>query len=773
MANENQFIRGAGMLAVLKVLEGGELYGYAIVEALAKTKGEALHLGQATVYPMLYNLEAKGLVKARWDESGPRPRKYYSLTKAGKTRLAEDADGWSAITRAMASLGLERAAWLRFAAVACMACAALVLPAGPASAAVQQQEAVAENAADAYDRIHQRLTQLYDLAPDESREAFMYQGVIDESMQRWFEQARPLGREFIDATRRPYGRDLDYSQGFDLLLPHYSGQRQLARTARLLAHDAAQRGDRSAAIDYLCAQMALGRQAGSERVVIGSLVSMGIARLGVNSLDEMLDYGLIDRDGAERLAGSREGLAASMRAQMAASIEMESGILVQEVGRLAELDDAGRLARFSQLGINQPIASDAASVEKWKAQASSYNEATKAAVANTDPKAMRGAVEALAARVAAGEFGDFLKVFGADLSQALFRLEIVEAELARQDALLADIVSGKKKPEDFANAARLYQMAAKAAESLSAEQQGTIEALRLAPDKLTDADRREARRAIEALRARVIANVMQASSMSRCVFDQDSHDQTDLLPSMSEGLLGALRVALFDPLLPGERPEDAPSAVDACVAVISAIRHISTDNGLGRALVAQRVGRDVAQALVELDAKGALDAGARERLAKELALLKSDDPFGIRGAIDTERLRISRSAGLRHAAEDDKRAFSRSRLANLSPDSIAFLSAALSLDRAALKAAKCDCPFDGPILDVRPLFDIEAFEKALAQREKLQQRIDAAIEPRDGDAGTALRGMTLTKPVAVEERIAEARADFARLAALVEPKTTK
>ena len=74
---------------------------------------------------------------------------------------------------------------------------------------------------------------------------------------------------------------------------------------------------------------------------------------------------------------------------------------------------------------------------------------------------------------------------------------------------------------------------------------------------------------------------------------------------------------------------------------------------------------------------------------------------------------------------------------------------------------------------MRPLFDIEAFEKALAQREKLQQRIDAAIEPRDGDAGTALRGLTPTKPVAVEERIAEARADFARLAALVEPKTTK
>lgn len=114
MGADDQFIRGAGMLAVLKVLEAGELYGYAIVEALTRTKGNALHLGQSTVYPMLYNLEAKGLVKARWDESGARPRKYYSLTKAGKTRLAEDTDQWREITKAMASLGLAKLGFSRF-----------------------------------------------------------------------------------------------------------------------------------------------------------------------------------------------------------------------------------------------------------------------------------------------------------------------------------------------------------------------------------------------------------------------------------------------------------------------------------------------------------------------------------------------------------------------------------------------------------------------------------------------------------------------------------
>ena len=92
------------------------------------------------------------------------------------------------------------------------ACAALLLPASPASAASQQQ-ASQESAVDAYDRIHQRLTQLYDLAPDESREAFMYQGVSDESMQRGLELALPDGSIVLlpawpkswDARFRLYG----------------------------------------------------------------------------------------------------------------------------------------------------------------------------------------------------------------------------------------------------------------------------------------------------------------------------------------------------------------------------------------------------------------------------------------------------------------------------------------------------------------------------------------------------------------------------------------
>ena len=59
---EGEFLRGAGPVAVLKLLERGEMYGYEIVEALEKRTDGVLAMGQSTLYPMLYNLEAKGFV---------------------------------------------------------------------------------------------------------------------------------------------------------------------------------------------------------------------------------------------------------------------------------------------------------------------------------------------------------------------------------------------------------------------------------------------------------------------------------------------------------------------------------------------------------------------------------------------------------------------------------------------------------------------------------------------------------------------------------------
>ena len=106
MRVEKELMRGAGPLAVLHLLSTGEKYGYELIERLDKGTDGVLDMGQSTLYPMLYNLEAKGLISSRMDETGSRPRRYYSLTDKGKTRLNEDAKQWQALLRAMTSLGL-------------------------------------------------------------------------------------------------------------------------------------------------------------------------------------------------------------------------------------------------------------------------------------------------------------------------------------------------------------------------------------------------------------------------------------------------------------------------------------------------------------------------------------------------------------------------------------------------------------------------------------------------------------------------------------------
>ena len=103
---EREMMRGAGPTAVLKLLSSGEKYGYELVEALSRQTDGVLAMGQSTLYPLLYNLEAKGLVKARLDEAGPRTRKYYRLTQKGQRKLAADTKQWRALFGAMRLLGV-------------------------------------------------------------------------------------------------------------------------------------------------------------------------------------------------------------------------------------------------------------------------------------------------------------------------------------------------------------------------------------------------------------------------------------------------------------------------------------------------------------------------------------------------------------------------------------------------------------------------------------------------------------------------------------------
>ncbi|MEM9412028.1 MAG: helix-turn-helix transcriptional regulator, partial [Planctomycetota bacterium] len=80
-----------------------------IVESLASQSNGVFELGQSTLYPMLYNLESKGLVTSQQKE-GPngRMRRYYKLTVKGKKKLDEDRQQWAALVEGLGALGVTR-----------------------------------------------------------------------------------------------------------------------------------------------------------------------------------------------------------------------------------------------------------------------------------------------------------------------------------------------------------------------------------------------------------------------------------------------------------------------------------------------------------------------------------------------------------------------------------------------------------------------------------------------------------------------------------------
>jgi PadR family transcriptional regulator PadR len=107
MRIERELMRGAGPTAVLRLLSASEMYGYELVEALSRQTDGVLAMGQSTLYPLLYNLEAKGLIEATWHEAdNGRDRKYYRLTGKGKKRLKADTEQWNALASAMQAIGV-------------------------------------------------------------------------------------------------------------------------------------------------------------------------------------------------------------------------------------------------------------------------------------------------------------------------------------------------------------------------------------------------------------------------------------------------------------------------------------------------------------------------------------------------------------------------------------------------------------------------------------------------------------------------------------------
>jgi transcriptional regulator len=100
-APEAELLQGTLDLLILKVLALEPLHGYGIAQRLQQISRDALQIRQGSLYPALYRLEKRGVLKAHWKTVGGREAKFYSLTKAGEQQLETEQAGWERLCSAV------------------------------------------------------------------------------------------------------------------------------------------------------------------------------------------------------------------------------------------------------------------------------------------------------------------------------------------------------------------------------------------------------------------------------------------------------------------------------------------------------------------------------------------------------------------------------------------------------------------------------------------------------------------------------------------------
>jgi len=91
-----EVLQGTLDLLVLKTLDSmGPMHGLGIALRIQQVSEDLLQLNQGTLYPALLRLEQRGWIASKWGVSeNNRKAKYYSLTRAGRRQLVEEAESW-------------------------------------------------------------------------------------------------------------------------------------------------------------------------------------------------------------------------------------------------------------------------------------------------------------------------------------------------------------------------------------------------------------------------------------------------------------------------------------------------------------------------------------------------------------------------------------------------------------------------------------------------------------------------------------------------------
>ncbi len=94
--------KGSAEMIVLSLLEQRQRHGYELAKLIELRSEGKLEFHVASLYPMLYRMEARKWVEGRWVEKPDERRKrYYRITQAGRKVLKAQRESLREFLRAL------------------------------------------------------------------------------------------------------------------------------------------------------------------------------------------------------------------------------------------------------------------------------------------------------------------------------------------------------------------------------------------------------------------------------------------------------------------------------------------------------------------------------------------------------------------------------------------------------------------------------------------------------------------------------------------------
>jgi transcriptional regulator len=92
---DRELKRGSTEMLILALVEDRPRHGYEIAKLIEQRSEGVLQFHAASLYPLLYRMEKRGLISGRWvEKAGQRRRRFYKLTVSGQKILAEQRRTW-------------------------------------------------------------------------------------------------------------------------------------------------------------------------------------------------------------------------------------------------------------------------------------------------------------------------------------------------------------------------------------------------------------------------------------------------------------------------------------------------------------------------------------------------------------------------------------------------------------------------------------------------------------------------------------------------------